>query len=192
MLSINYNLALLEEMMAEFEDYLLSQELFWPLQKRSYERTPFPRLSLGSLILTLDELSAQESSMDAKQGEHYRQLLEKFKNLSQSKQAAIEKKAAREVKTRITLWDAFLQDLEEDPESVVEYDQQVRNRVLMTKLRALTGEDSSKAEADRIEEMDQQVAEMAESVDFLWDDRLMPIYPISTFPYLYIRPRQGK
>jgi hypothetical protein len=59
-----YSLGLAEAMADELEDYLLSGELFWPLQRRaSPGEPPYPQLSLGGLFLTLDELDAGDRSL---------------------------------------------------------------------------------------------------------------------------------
>jgi hypothetical protein len=141
--SIGYNLTLLKEMMAEFRAHILSKELFWPLRKKSYDNVPFPQLSIGALLLTLDELEAQASEMNALDERTYQEQLNIFERFSQKFRVAIENKAARELITRTNLWRGYLQDVEEDPQSLEEYSRQVRNRVLMKKLSTLASVDQA-------------------------------------------------
>jgi hypothetical protein len=167
--SIGYNLTLLKEMMAEFRAHILSKELFWPLRKKSYDNVPFPQLSIGALLLTLDELEAQASEMNALDERTYQEQLNIFERFSQKFRVAIENKAARELITRTNLWRGYLQDVEEDPQSLEEYSRQVRNRVLMKKLSWMLQD--------------------ALTVEFIWDEMLEPIYPIEEYPFLYLKPR---
>jgi hypothetical protein len=187
--SIEYNLALLKEMMEEFEAHILSKELFWPLRKNSYNNIPFPRLSIGALLLTLDELEALLPEMDPPEEHAYREQLNSYERFSQQFRVAIENKTARELITRTNLWRGFLQDLEEDPESADEYVRQVRNRVLMKKLGVLTSMDQAESEADTLRGLDEWMLLDALPVEFIWDKRLEPIYPIEEFPFLYLKPR---
>ena len=175
--------------MAEFESFVISQELFWPLQKKSFHRLPFPQLSIGALLLTDDELMAQQPAMDAIQDRKYQRLMLEFETFVHRWRSAIEQKAAGELKNRTNLWQAYLQDLEEDPDEVEEYPRQVRNRVLMSKLKARTAGFQLGDEFDVLQELDQRLMLTAMSVEFLWDERLKPIYPIEEYPFLYIRPR---
>lgn len=187
--SIEYNLALLKEMMAEFESFAISQELFWPLQKKSFRSLPFPQLSIGALLLTSDELMAQQSEMDAIQDRECQRLMLEFETFVRRWRSAIERKAAGELKSRTNLWQAYLQDLEEYPDEVEEYARQVRNRVLMSKLKARTADFQLDDEFDVLQELDQRLMLTAMSVEFLWDERLKPVYPIEEYPFLYIQPR---
>lgn len=183
---IEFNLVLLNEMMEEFEAFILSKELFWPLQRKSFANTPFPQLSLGALLLTLDELHALQAEMNPLQAQTYDEQTLKFERFSEKYRVAIENKAAREEITRTNLWRAFLEDMQEDPDVVDEYARQVRNRVLMVKLgRIASGDQVSVAD----QEIDAWIFLESDPVEFLWDKRLMPIFPIDDYPFLYVKPR---
>jgi hypothetical protein len=176
-------------MMEEFEVFLLSKELFWPLGKRSFDKIPFPQLSIGVLLLTLNELKAQQSAMEVDQDRHYQKLLTEYERFADRKRVAIEHKAVRELVTRTNLWRAYLQDLNDDPFAVEEYANQVRNRVLMTLLHTLSIRFEGESEITGFQELDQRVLLTAISVEFIWDEKLKPIYPIEEFPFLYVKPR---
>lgn len=187
--SIEYNLALLSEMMGEFDGFLLSEELFWPLQRKSFEKIPFPQLSLGALLLSLDELSALRSSMDSHQERKFQNLLTQYERFYRIRRVAMEKKSAREVITRTNLWRAYLQDVEEDPAALDEYANQVRNRLLMAKLETLSSSGASSGESNGFKAIDERILGNATPADFIWDERLKAIYPVEEYPYLYIKPR---
>jgi hypothetical protein len=189
--SVEYNLALLKEIMEEFEGYLLSEVLFWPLSRKSYENIPFPQLSLGTLQLTLDELSAQRATMDPDQEGQFQILLGECEKSFRRWRVVIEKKAAREAALRKNLWRAYLQDVEEEPDALLEYAYQVRNRVLISKLEALSGSSNSTLETKGFDEIDEKLLVDASPDEFIWDEKLKPIYPFEEFPFLYLKPSEG-
>jgi hypothetical protein len=188
--SIEYNLTLFKEMLAVFESFIISQELFWPLEKKNFEGVPFPQLSLGALLIMLDELMAVHAAMDPHQDRTYQDLLREYEVFSIKRRVAIEQKASRELITRTNLWRAYLEDLSEDPDSVVEYARQVRNRVLMSKLKDYSAGAPPEKDYEMFRGLDERVMLTAMSVGFLWDERLKPFYPIEEFPFLYVKPRQ--
>ena len=188
--SSEYNLALLNEMLAEFEAFIHSQELFWPLQKKSFGGVYFPQLSLGALLLTLDELDASKQLMNPRQEQEFSIHFAVFERALGKWRVAIEQKASREMITRTNLWNAYLQDIQEDPDAKEDYVREVRNRVLITKLKRLGSYESLEGVEPEISHaLDKQMALDAQPADFLWDEKLKPIYPIKKFPFLYSKPR---
>jgi len=186
--SSEYNLALLKEMLAEFEAFIHSQELFWPLQRKSFGGAYVPQLSLGALLLTLDELDASKQLMNPHQEQEFSIHFAVFERALGKWRAAIEQKASREIITRTNLWNAYLQDIQEEPDAKEDYAREVRNRVLITKLKSL----ASNELLDGVEpetSLDKQMALETQPADFLWDEKLKPIYPIEKFPFLYSQPQ---
>ena len=118
MQSIQYNLSLLDRMLEELEAYLLSSVIYWPLSTKGTRLSRAPRLTLGGLYLTLDELASRESEMTRNEVSHYDKLSRILERLSTKWQAGIEQKALQELNSRVNLWKAFIQDLEEDPKRI--------------------------------------------------------------------------
>ena len=72
MQSPEYNLKLVQAMLEDIEDYLLSNELFWPMHSSARRDMPAPpRLTPGVLVLALDELNAQNVEMTPGQEAEY-------------------------------------------------------------------------------------------------------------------------
>jgi hypothetical protein len=185
-----YNLKLASFMLEEIEDYILSSEVFWPLSKRSHTGPPLPRLTLGGLFLTLDELNAQEKDMSTSQVADYYKLRLQMEKVHKKWAVGLERKAAQELRSRLNLWRAYLMDIEEQTDTPEDYGHEVRYRVMFEHLADL---------ATRQPEIEPQVMEMR-SLDvrlrkifvpgaFVWDPRLEDIYPRDTFWYLYGLPR---
>ena len=141
MRSVDYNLSLLECMLEEFEAYILSTVVFWPLSQKNKSRllAPLPRLTLGGLSLTLDELASQKSAMNREQEFLYLKLLRTFERFGSKWQVAIEKKAQKELNSRLNLWKAYAKDLEDEPNQIEEYSHEIRTRVMIHHLVELCG-----------------------------------------------------
>jgi hypothetical protein len=190
MQSIEHNLSLFELMLDELESYLLTSEVFWALSKRTLGSIPLPRLTLGGLMLILDELTAQTPEMKPKQKMRHERMLRKYDRTSLKWRVALEKKAVRELNSRLNLWRAYIQDVEEQSESIMDYPQEVRNRVMIEHLMNTIGSHLDlKVEIQAINALDHRIKDFVIPGKFLWDDPLQNIYPQEDFPYLYVSPR---
>jgi hypothetical protein len=188
---IEYNLALLDLILDEFENYILTSEIFWPLSKKRIGGIPLPRLTLGGLILALDELAAQKPQMSPKQAAHYERTLRTFDRLSSKWRVAMENKAAQEIQARLNIWRAYMQDLEEDPHLIENYPWEVRTRVMINNLTdILASIPDFETQNEMINHLDKRIDDFLVPGKFLWDEPLQPVYPKSKFPFLYKKPKR--
>jgi hypothetical protein len=185
-----YDLALAEAMADELEDYLLSRELFWPLERHAPPgEPPYPMLSLGGLLLTLDELAALEGDLEAAASDRLRRLREKIDDLRTRWRASIEGKAAQELHSRLNLWRAYLADLEEGAKAIEAYPQEVRQRVMARRLEEEAAPAKSAESLRAMRELDARLRRRFNAGPFVWDRRLSRVYPASDFWFLYGTPR---
>ncbi|OGO20507.1 MAG: hypothetical protein A2Z14_13575 [Chloroflexi bacterium RBG_16_48_8] len=192
MLPIEQNLSLLERMLEEFELFILSAEVFWPLAQGGIRGTPLPRLTIGGLLLILDELTALNPKMTPKQAMRHDRLLRKFEGMLEKWRVAIENKAIQELQARLNLWRAYLHDLEEQPEWIENYPREVRTRVMMEHLIAIIGPNPDlEVEFQAIKYLDDRIHNFLLPGEFIWEDPLQQLYPRDTFPFLYMRPRDS-
>jgi hypothetical protein len=188
--SIEYNLSLMDAMLDDFEGYVLSSQVFWPLAQKKRQSALFPRLTLGGLLLLIDELSAQQNLMSPEQEREYQQLQRDYDRITVKWRVAMERKTNDELGARINMWRAFLQDLEEEPDIIESLSQEVRNRVMITRLLELIGplsEDQN--EMKMIRSLDARLRDFVIPGDFTWDEALEKMYPQENFPFLYLQPR---
>ena len=191
--SIIANLSLLDSMLNEMETYLLSEEIFWPMSIRKTAHASRLRLTLGNLLLTLDELDAQKAEMSDKQKIEYSDLKKRFEQIRDKWAAAMERKATFEIGARLNLWKSYIQDVEQDSEMMENYAHEVRNRLLLSRLIDLVGGDSGLEKSKgRIRQLDKILSQYVSPGEFVWDDRLRSIYPPERFPFLYLQPRPRK
>lgn len=186
-----YNLNLVQCMLQELEAYLLSKELFWPLScSPARNDPPFPRLTLGTLSLASVELDAQEDSLLPAQRPQLRAMQRTHEETLRQWRVAAEAKAAREIKARIRLWDAFLEDFWREGLRAGDYSYEVRNRVILEHLVLLTEQDDQvRDDLQQIAALDRKLSERFQPGDFLWEDPLRRTYPQAQFPFLYGKPR---
>ena len=191
-LPTDHNLDLASAMLEEMEDYLLSNEVFWPLERSAARGAPhFPRLTLGALLLTLDQLEAVQSEMTAGQSASHRRLMMQVDLLRAKHAVALESKAAREASSRLNLWRAFINDLEEAPTRAGSYAYEVRHRVMIARLAELALQSAElKTAADSALALDTRLRRLFEPGDFTWDARLQEAYPAEDYWYLYGNPRR--
>ena len=192
MQSIEHNLSLFELMLDDLEPYLLTSEVFWTLSKKMLGSIPLPRLTLGGLMLTLDELTAQMPEMNTKQKMRHERMLRRYDRTTMKWSVALEKKALRELNSRLNIWRAYIQDLEEQSELIQDYPREVRTRVMIEHLVSTIGPHLDlEAENQAINGLDHRIKDFVVPGKFLWVDPLQSIYPKEGFPYLYVSPRNS-
>lgn len=186
------NLALVRVMLEEFETYLLSDELYWPLDPSSLKRPYVPRLTPGRLALTLDELDAQSEDMTPAQQVEIRKLNLQMESVLRKWSVALGRKAAREMHSRFNLWKAYIQDLAEKADRAHNYTNEVQQRVIFERI---AGWAEREPEAERsiqaIQSIDATLRSFFKPGDFIWDARLQSCYPQEQYWFLYGMPVQN-
>lgn len=163
-------LEFIRQSVPQLQDYLLSNELYWPLGGN------LPRLTPGSLELALLRL---ESYAPAEVG----QLRGQVDAVRLKWRTAWEKKVARELANRLRLWSQFLSDYLRAPDLSPEYYQtEVRNRVILQLL--LPGQ-SDFAEKDALAELDHALKARLVVGPFIWDEIFLSAFPKTEFWFLY-------
>ncbi len=176
-MNFSKDLAAFKEMVAELSDYLLSDAPTWRLSGSS----DFPQLSPGSYLLTRARLSAapdQRAEIDSltQQGGA---LLTKWAVTS-------EKKAAADLRQRVNLWQAYLNDLRESPASTAErYKSDVTQRVAAALLLSQFPRLSDSPDSKRLPMLDSQLRPRFRPGPFLWAAELQPAFPPEEFWFLY-------
>lgn len=175
-------------MLENLEAYLISREIFWPLGDSVAGRL-LPRMTFGNLLLTIDQLTAQNPAMTSAQSTSFQRHTRYFDQFRTRRPAAIEKKALQEAGARLNLWKAYVADLREGQASGEHYAHEVRNRVMLARLSELSG--SSQEYEDYLASaapIDAALRALFAPGEFCWDGRLEAIYPPSTFWFLYGSP----
>lgn len=174
MTSPEQDIQFLTESLPQLQDYLLSNELYWPLSGS------LPRLTLGSLLLAL----ARTEVIQPESAEKYRQQVEIVRVKWRT---AWEKKAAREMANRLRLWSQFLLEyyvsaLEQNADL---YPAEARGRAI---LQLLLREVPDAPEIASLAELDAILKPRLAAGSFLWENKLQAAFPESDFWFLYGTP----
>lgn len=184
--SIQHNFDCAEMMASELESYLLSDDLFWYLPEGTGKRPPCPTLTLGGLWLILDELKVQATEMNADDQVRHDRIISTIKGYQRQWAVAWEKKAGKELSSRLHLWGAFLTDIEGGNAEPSRYPAEVKNRVIATyAARDSAKQPGSKAAENKLRSLDARLRAIFESGEFIWDEPLKAVYPEVAFWFLY-------
>jgi hypothetical protein len=186
----DYNLNLFETIIEEFESFLLSNEVFWPLGSNPQKgQPPFPQLSMGQFQLTKKELEAVEDELDPNQSLRWAKIRERAWMLRSKWTTAMAQKALAEASQRLNLWRAYLVDIKEGSVTSGNFPYEVRHRVildLLSEFTQLLDDDQIRAQLKSIDGILRGM--LTGSSQFIWDEPLSRVYPEQDYWYLYRRP----
>jgi len=173
----------------DLADFLLSRDVFRPLGRLT--RGKSLDLSLGALILAGDALRASAGQLSPSDSGEWSRLQARWETERARHAAAVERKAAAELPNRFNLWRAYLSDLAEKPEEARGYPTEVRNRVILDRLRDVLPTPTEGPALAGLEGLDKTLRRWFAPGPFAWPDPLRAAYPEARFWYLYGRPERG-
>jgi len=164
------DISFVSQALPQMQDYLLSNELYWPLSGS------LPRLTPGSLLLTILRLRVYQPSEAQKAGIQLDVLRTKW-------HTAWEKKVGRELANRMRLWSQFLSDFTNSPEQNADsYPSEARGRAI---LQLLLAELPEPPEMAPLAQLDSILKAHLIPSGFIWDAPLQAAFPASDFWFLY-------
>lgn len=173
MTSAEKDKAYLEAGIPDLEQYLLSDELYWPVTARGYD---LPRLTIGGLLLAKARLEAR--------GERIEALLARLDAVRSKWRAAWGTKAGREFRSRFRLWNNYLTDYRQNPEGHADaYPHEVGNRVMLQLL--LSELPSAPPEREALSRLDSILRASFLPANFIWETGLQPGFPREAYWFLY-------
>ena len=180
----DYDLQYLEAGLSGIDEYLHSDEVYWPLQAVSQPgQPPYPQLTLDGLLLAVARLRAR--TLPFQQETQFQRLVSELETLRSKRRVAWEKKATHNFRARLTLWRNFLVELRDDPDAHADrYPYEVTRRVQL----ALLNEDARQrpaAEDDLLYTLDALLKALFVPGTFVWDSEIEPGFPRTDYWYLY-------
>ncbi len=181
--TVEYDLEYARAGVAELDDYLLSKELFWPLSGTPPGGKPFPRLTLGGLLLALARLKARELSVS--HNASFTRLEAQLDGVRSRWRVAWGRKAAREYPSRLTQWRNYLDDYAKNSSAYASaYAQEARLRLILHLLEPQLDMPSS-AHLSMLAGLDLRLQAKFEAGEFVWEAELAAGFPPDTFWFLY-------
>jgi hypothetical protein len=148
-------------------DYLLSEELFYPLDG------DLPRLTLGNLTLARARLSAAGHDADSMEIDSIR---EKWRT-------AWGRKVSREIHTQLDLWRNYLREYRESPGNHADrYPVEVRHRAI---LKLLTEDAVETPELGSLPDLDSLLKGWLLPGEIVWEKQVAAGFPPAEFWFLY-------
>jgi hypothetical protein len=184
MKSFEYDLIYLEEGLEVLVDYLLSDEMFWPLSVHPPDGEPdYPRLTLGGLLLSITRLTGQQKS--DKQAAQLNKVKSVLQSIRSKWRVAWEKKAGHNFSARLRMWRDFIEEYQVNPpENADRYPYEVRLRVMLDLLQLET-RGGVPSEMNLLTALDIYLKNILISDGFLWESELQNSFPPADYWYLY-------
>jgi hypothetical protein len=192
-MSLDSDLATLHAFLAEIELYLKSDVIYWPMGGQVFGQQ-MPALTLGGLLFLRRTLSARRDQLTSAQASEFDQLDRRAEAFFSRWPVNIEKKALKEISSRLNVWAAALDECNESPAACVEnYHTTINNRVYLALLMPLVTT-LGVAEADkhraRLSMLDGRLRTMLILDGFIWDAALAPAFSREEFWFLYGQPKK--
>ncbi len=182
--SIDYELRYLQAGLSILEDYILSNDLYWPIGVRAESgNPPYPRLTLGGILFA--NKKAQALPQNFKQQRELQEIEAQMVDLQNRWRVAWGKKAAAEFHSRLQLWNNFWEDFRENPDANVDrYNYEVNRRVQLELLSDST-DHIPRAEQEMLAGLDGKLHAILMPGDFIWEPELASSFPPDKYWYLY-------
>jgi hypothetical protein len=179
-----YDIGYTEASLDVLKDYLLSEEMFWPLSVHPpMGGPPYPRFTLGGLLLSVQRLSTYEKSND--QEEQLNRVNLRLEFIRAQWRVAWENKAGHNFNTRLHMWRDFIEEYRGNPqENANRYPYEVRLRVMLQLLHGEVGRLELSA-LDLLRALDDFIKATLVRGSFVWEADLQNGFPVSDYWYLY-------
>jgi hypothetical protein len=184
MKNFEYDYRYLQAGLEVLEDYLLSDEMFWPTNINSPEGMPaYPRITLEGLLLAEKRLVAYPKVYP--QDVQVQQIMSQVGRIRSKWRVAWEKKTSHSMTVRLRMWGDFIEEYRYNPqENADRYSYEVRLRVMLALLHAEGGEQKP-AEQDLLAGLDDYIKSVLELDGFIWEREVQSGFPKEEYWYLY-------
>jgi len=185
---LSQDLAILEAMASEMEDYLKSDVLFWRMMKGN-----MPMLTLGGYLVREHRLLALRHLLDESEQARLDAAVTRFNQALVERIVRFEQKAHQELEARIRQWSEYLRDLEGDSKAAaVNYETAAETRTMIAALAhrlQMAPYQLQPRVPEQVELLDRKLRRRWQPGDFIWPDEWRPAYPEMEYWWLYGRPK---
>ncbi|GJM39913.1 MAG: hypothetical protein DHS20C20_01950 [Ardenticatenaceae bacterium] len=185
---LTQDVAILQEMANQMNDYLKSESLFWPMG-----HSAMPKLTLGGYWLRQHRLKALHKLLTGEQQAQLAEAVKKFETAVSPWIVRTEQRAHTELAARIRQWDEYLRDLREKRgENAGAYPAQVDIRAIIAALLDQLQQSPYQLDGKLLQSVltqDKGLRARFASGDFVWPEEWQIAYPKPEFWWLYGRPK---
>lgn len=181
------DLAVLEAMASEMEQYLTSRTLFWRMVKGG-----MPMLTLGGYLMRQRRLLALRQLLNEEEQARLDTAVAQFNQALVERVVRFEQKAHRELQARLRQWGEYLKDVEREAAGrVFNYETAVETRAMIAAVIDKLETDPYQLEAKvrrRVASLDNSLRLYWQPGEFVWPEAWQPAYPPEKYWWLYGRP----
>ncbi len=184
MKSLDYDLRYLNLGTEILEQYLISDEVFWPANVSPPKGEPeYPRLTLDGLLLARARLTSR--NITPEQEYKVQQVISKLELSRLKWKVAWEEKARKCYQVRTKMWRNFIQEYQDNPqENADRYPYEVRLRVMLELLKPEIMQPSI-ADMGLLISLDGYLKNSLVYSGFIWDIDIQAGFPEKDYWFLY-------
>lgn len=185
---LNRDLAVLEVMVAELEEYLMSEATHWVMS-----RGDMPKLTIGGCLMRCHRLEKTQKKLVEEAQNRLTAVTQQFNRLVEGNVVRFERRVHQELRARLAQWAGYLSHMSSRPMADVNYYAGVVDtRVVMAAMVQRLEQQPFHLDPNIREELntlDQNLQKRWQTGVFVWDDVWQPVYEAETYWYLYGRPK---
>jgi hypothetical protein len=182
------DLEILEAMIAELDDYLMSEATHWPMAKGD-----MPKLTVGGCLMRQQRLQVVRQHFDAVDQARLDTALQLLANQLTKNVVRFEKRMHQELRARLADWSGYLRHMASRMMADVDYYASVVDaRIVMTATIDELQKPPYRLDSrilDELATLDRNLNGRWLSGDFVWPAVWQPAYPQETYWQLYGRPK---
>ncbi len=181
------DLLFLREAVIDLQEYILSQDVYWPLRSKTREPggASLPQLTIGSLALAQTRLSA--CALAPEQARELESLSAQIQHFREEWLSNWRLKGEREFASRLNLWQQYLRELRSDPRRHAPfYAREVRGRAILHLLVAQESVGNMREDAEHLRSLDQVLRGLARPGPFVWEAEIAPAFLSDSYWFLYL------
>lgn len=181
------NLACLEAMAAEMDEYLRSDVLFWPMR-----RADLPRLTLGGYLMREHRLLQLRDLLTMQEQKRLHEAINQYQEALEEKVVRLERKAHEELEARLRQWREYLREAKRGV-SIAYYESSVETRAMIEALVIQLRIPPYRLEEEvpqKVALLDRELRQIWEPGEFVWAQEWKAAYPRERYWWLYGHPRK--
>jgi hypothetical protein len=172
-----------QRMVAELEEYLKSDVLYWHVTDPNPLGSHMPQLTIGALLEALTRAEAGLADLQPGQQKELARVHQQFDQIRAAHPALYVSKAIHELHSRLTACQANLADAQRKTKGFYAQDAHVRAKIYL--LEQALGPDMTPELLQQREQIDLELYEVFVPGEFIWDPRLQAAFPKKTCWWLY-------
>ena len=182
-------LDLLAAMVAELEEYIIKDELYRTLIASTSAGDRQLTMTGGDMLTRFYRLQHEDDQLSREQQNRVAVLEKQAESTIYSLKTRFNQRLVREMKARLDSLTWYLDDCATDRQRCrTNYPFEIRNRQRIEEILKRIGDDLPDDLRSRLQSVDKRILLHAAGSEFVWEDRLAPVFPKSVYWYLYMRP----